>query len=301
MNLDLLRTFLELDRTRHFGRAAESLNLTQAAVSARIAQLEKRLGVRLFDRSHREIRPTPAGYRLRAHADAVLQLWRKARREVMVAQAAEQLAFGASLRLWDVLLGRWLQKLRQARPDLAIVAESQTAEMLTTRLLDGALDFALMLEPTPLGILRIEELAKIELVLVSTQAQQTSSDALGSGFVRIDWGLTHETEFLSLFPDAPEALTLVSRPRLALDHILALGGAAYLPASMVAPELPKGRITAIADAPSMWLTAYAVYPVRSGRLELIRECLRLLRDEAGGWRAGGQRRKKTGKPSGLAS
>jgi len=285
MNLDLLRTFLEVDRMRHFGRAAENLNLTQAAISARIRQLENSLGVQLFDRTHRTIQPTPAGHRLRAHADAVLQLWRKARREIMAAQEGEQLAFGASLRLWDVILSRWLQDLRRARPGLAIVAESLPADALTTRLLDGALDFALMLEPTPLDVLMVEEVAKIDLVLVSTRPGQTPQEAVGADFVRIDWGLTHETEFLRLYPDAPESMTLVSRPRLALDHILALGGAAYLPAPMAAAAKITGNV--VAGAPRMQLTTYAVYPVRSGRMPLVKECLQLLRADSVEWRSDG--------------
>ncbi|WP_082880488.1 MULTISPECIES: LysR family transcriptional regulator [unclassified Oleiphilus] len=39
MDIELLRTFLEVKNTRHFGKAAENLYLTQAAVSARIKQL----------------------------------------------------------------------------------------------------------------------------------------------------------------------------------------------------------------------------------------------------------------------
>ena len=63
MDLELLRTFLELHRTRHFGRSAEALSVTQAAVSSRLKSLEDRLGVRLFDRSTREMRLTPEGSR----------------------------------------------------------------------------------------------------------------------------------------------------------------------------------------------------------------------------------------------
>ena len=46
MDTELLKTFLEVSRTRHFGRAAESLYLTQSAVSFRIRQLENQLGVK---------------------------------------------------------------------------------------------------------------------------------------------------------------------------------------------------------------------------------------------------------------
>jgi len=47
VDTELLKTFLEVSRTRHFGRAAEALYLTQSAVSFRIRQLENQLGVNL--------------------------------------------------------------------------------------------------------------------------------------------------------------------------------------------------------------------------------------------------------------
>ena len=50
MDTELLKTFLEVSRTRHFGRAAEALYLTQSAVSFRIRQLENQLGVKVIDR-----------------------------------------------------------------------------------------------------------------------------------------------------------------------------------------------------------------------------------------------------------
>ena len=61
MDTELLKTFLEVSRTRHFGRAAEALYLTQSAVSFRIRQLENQLGVNLFTRHRNNIRLTPAG------------------------------------------------------------------------------------------------------------------------------------------------------------------------------------------------------------------------------------------------
>ena len=72
MDLELLRTFLEVHRNRHFGRASETLHLTQAAVSARIKHLESLLGVQLFDRLRRDIRLTPEGNRLVRYAERLL-------------------------------------------------------------------------------------------------------------------------------------------------------------------------------------------------------------------------------------
>ena len=72
MNLELLRTFLELNRVRHFGRAASTLGLTQAAISSRLKTLESSLGVSLFIRSNRDMRLTPEGHRLIHRAERLI-------------------------------------------------------------------------------------------------------------------------------------------------------------------------------------------------------------------------------------
>jgi DNA-binding transcriptional LysR family regulator len=61
MTFEQLRIFLEVARQEHLTRAAESLNLTQSAVSAAIKALEMRHGVILFDRVGRRIALTEAG------------------------------------------------------------------------------------------------------------------------------------------------------------------------------------------------------------------------------------------------
>lgn len=76
--LDTMALFARVVETGSFSRAAEGLALTQPTASKRIAALERRLGVRLLERSTRRLRPTEAGLdfyercrRLLAEADEV--------------------------------------------------------------------------------------------------------------------------------------------------------------------------------------------------------------------------------------
>jgi DNA-binding transcriptional LysR family regulator len=279
VDIELLRTFLEVNYTRHFGRAAEALHLTQAAVSARIKLLERTLGVRLFDRQRRDIRLTPEGTRLVRHADLLIAEWRKARQDVSAGGADAQLAVGGSLRLWDVLLQAWLHRLGRNRPELAIIAESHTPEFLNRRLLDGALDLAFMLEPAQLEVLQIVEVALIKLVLVSSTPARNAAQALGGDYVMVDWGLAHALEHRRQFPDAPEPRLRFGQAKMALAYLLELGGSAYLPMRMVSAELDGGLLHLVHDAPEIERHAYAVFPVRSGREPLIRQTLALFEQD----------------------
>lgn len=275
MDLELLRTFLELNRARHFGRAAEALNLTQAAVSSRLKSLEQQLGVTLFERSKREMRLTPEGGRLVGHAERQLAAWRAARQDVSL-PGSEQMVIGGSLRLWDVLLQNWLHELRRKFPDMAVIAESQSPDYLTRHLIDGTLDVAVMLEPAQLDILQIREVMELEFICVASEPALRVEQALAQNFIYVDWGLSFGLDHRRTFPDAPEAMTRVSHARMALECMQSLGGSAYLPRRMVAEQLRSLRLHEVIDAPVFTRTVYAAFPVRTPRLALIEQSLALL-------------------------
>ena len=279
MDLELLRTFLELNRTRHFGRTAEALFLTQAAVSSRLKSLETQLGVTLFERSRREMRLTPEGSRLIRHSESMIAAWRMARQDVSLAEASEQLVIGGSLRLWDVLLQRWLHDLRRANASLAIIAEAQSPDLLTRKLIDGTLDVAIMLEPAQLDIMQVREIATIEFMLVSSHPGLDVETALQQDYIYVDWGLSFALDHRRAFPDAPESMTRVSHAKMALEYITSMGGSAYLPGRMVARDVELGLLHDVVDAPVFLRQAYATFPVRSPRLSLIEKSLELVRSD----------------------
>ncbi|AYJ85830.1 LysR family transcriptional regulator [Sphingomonas paeninsulae] len=73
-----IRQFLAVVDTGNFTRAATQINVTQPTLSAGIAELEKRLGSKLFERSSRRVELTPAGNQLLRHARAVEREFRQA-------------------------------------------------------------------------------------------------------------------------------------------------------------------------------------------------------------------------------
>ena len=90
MDYRQLRFFAAVADELHFGRAAKRLGITQPPLSVAIKGLETDLGVRLLDRTTRQVRLTPAGVTLKAEARRLLKdLDRAATRVRRVGQGIE--------------------------------------------------------------------------------------------------------------------------------------------------------------------------------------------------------------------
>lgn len=277
MDTDLLITFLEVNRTRHFGRAADNLFLTQSAVSARIRLLEETLGVHLFTRTRNDIQLTPAGTRLLKYAEAILNAWNRARQETALSESdTVQLAVGAVWNLWDIVLQDWLHLLHRDRPQISLQAEAQGSDVLIRKLLDGALDVAFMFEPPQFAELLVHEVPPIRLIMVATGSGLSAREATGSGYIHTDWGTSFAITHARYFPNMPPPAVRVSLGRMALAFLLECGGATYLAQPMVDEHLKSGRLYQVVDAPTIDRQVYAVYPHAVERRALIEDALRLL-------------------------
>ena len=158
MDTELLKTFLEVSRTRHFGRAAESLYLTQSAVSFRIRQLENQLGANLFTRHRNNIRLTPAGERLLPYAETLMGTWQLAKKEVAHSLQHTELSIGATASLWEAYLTPWLQQLYKQREALRLEARIALRQSLVKQLHERQLDLLITTEPP-----KMDELASLLL------------------------------------------------------------------------------------------------------------------------------------------
>jgi len=277
MDIDLLRTFLEVHRTRHFGRAADRLFITQSAVSARIRLLEDDLGAALFTRARNNIDLTPAGRRFLRHAESILNAWNRARQDTLLAEADRvPLAVGGTFSLWDIVLQEWISVLATRLPNVSLLAEAHGAEPLLRRVLDGYLDIGFLFEPPAIDEVVVREVGNIDLVLVSTQARRGVEEAMGEGYVLVDWGPSFAAAHARHFPGAPTPRLRAGLGRIGLNHLLRAGGAAYLAEQMVRDLVQSRRLYVVADAPRIERRAYAVHLDGLERRPLIDEVLALM-------------------------
>src|SRR5919206_2357579 len=82
VELDDLRSFVEVVESGGFGRAAKRLGISKSMVSRRIARLEADLGTRLLSRTTRGISPTEAGLEFKARSERLLAELEEAREAV---------------------------------------------------------------------------------------------------------------------------------------------------------------------------------------------------------------------------
>jgi DNA-binding transcriptional LysR family regulator len=278
VDIALLKTFLEVARKRHFGKAAETLCVTQSAVSARVRLLESTLGVPLFSRKRNDIQLTSDGHRLKRHAEMLVKGWERARRELALADGfSHSLAVGSVADLWPVLVRDWVERVSRERPDLALQVEVLPGDTQVQRLLAGVLDVAFLFEPPQMPDLTIRPVGEVPLVLVSTRPGQSAEEALRDGYVAVDWGTAFALRLAEWFPEAPAPGMRLGLGLLALDVLLRQGGSAYLAEAAVRPALQEGRLHRVAEAPVAERQAYAVYRADADDRAGLRTALEWLR------------------------
>jgi DNA-binding transcriptional LysR family regulator len=274
MDIELLKTFVEVHRTLHFGRAAENLYLTQSAVSARVRLLEHNVGVPLFTRSRNNIQLTPAGQQLLPHAETILGTWSRARQQITARQDERiSMVVGGTPSLWDFLLQEWLNGVCTTQPELVVQAEIHGQEVLQRRLLNGTLDVAFTFDPPQGDGIVVREIAHVPLLMASSEMDVASSEAMGGRYVFVDWGISFSIAHTHHFPDMSTPTVRVALARMALELILAHGGSAYFAEPMIAEQLSAGHLHRVVNAPRIDRFAYAAYRVGVHRRAEIERCL----------------------------
>ncbi len=260
MDISLLKTFLEVSKTRHFGKAADNLFVTQSAVSARIKQLEEDLSVELFVRKRNDIQLTPAGNRLHKHAANIVKGWERIHYEVALdPDISGSLAIGSIFDLWSIFVGKGVSEARKMMPDTALQIEILSADTLIQRLAAGTLDMAFLLDPPQIPELEIKQVATLPLVLVSTSENQALEVATGENYILVDWGATFNMLHAEQYPDLPAPMLRTNSATSALDLLEQLNGAAYLPEQMVSQHLEKGDLYSVNGAPVIDRASYVAF------------------------------------------
>jgi DNA-binding transcriptional LysR family regulator len=150
LKLKHLQLLVALAQFRHLGRAAESLSLTQPAVSKTLAEVERLFGLPLFVRSTRGTEPTAYGQTVVRFARSVLADFDRTRDELaaVASGAAGRVRVGAMVVATPVLLMAALDLMKQHSAQTTVLVDEGDLTTLLPKLRQGELDlFIGRLEP----------------------------------------------------------------------------------------------------------------------------------------------------------
>ena len=160
IDLRVWRQFLAVAEELHFGRAATRLHMTQPPVTQAIAQLEKAIGVRLFDRTRRSVALTPAGEALVPEVRDLLARAQALPARARAAAAGEvgrvRLAFVSTIGFER--LPAWVREFRALCPEVALELVEATGDVQLEALARGEIDAGLVLHSpgfAPPGLARL--------------------------------------------------------------------------------------------------------------------------------------------------
>lgn len=277
MDVKVFRTFLELAKVRHFGRAAENLYITQAAVSARIKQLESHFDTQLFIRDRNNIKLTSAGERLVSYAEVMVTTLQQAKLELSLESGKKlQLTMGGTPNVWDAYLQNCLSATTEAFDGYGFIAEVMGREALIRGLQERTLDMSFAFDQIKADELNCKKVADVVLLLVSTE-QHSVEDVFADKYVYVDWGTKFVSEHAERHAKIPAPYLRTSTARIALDFILEKGGSAYLPASLVEPFLASGQLHKVDGVEDWCRPIYLSYRKASSAVDAIKQVEELVK------------------------
>lgn len=151
MTLTELKYVVAVARERHFGRAAEACFVSQPTLSVAIKKLEEELGVAIFERRSSEVTLTPAGERIVAQAQRVLD---EAAQIKELAKAGKDplvgaLRVGIIYTIGPYLLPSLIRQLLRDAPQMPLLLNENFTIKLLELLRNGEIDVAILALPLP--------------------------------------------------------------------------------------------------------------------------------------------------------
>ena len=258
MTLNQLRTFLAVAETGSVRAAAEQLVVTQAAVSASLAALQRSVGMPLIRPDGRGLRLTSAGEQYAAYVHRILGLLDEARRAAAAAADPErgELRIAAVTTAAEQIVPGLLSGFRQVNPHTGVLLEAGNRDRVRALLDHHQVDLAVAGRPEPGWDVRVHAVRAHELVVVGSPdlaAQSRAAAGMLEWLSRQPWllrepgsGTRLSTEALLADLDiAPSALTVGSNGAIRESAAVGLG-VTLVSRDAVAQELASGRLAEIA-------------------------------------------------------
>ena len=163
-----LQVFHTVARLLSFTKAAESLHMTQPAVTFQVRQLEEYFNTRLFDRTHNRISLTAAGQRVYEFSDRIFDLYSEMENAVsdMTGEISGVLVIGASTTIAEYMLPALLGDFKKKYPDVNVHLKVSNSDGIVSMVENNDIDLGVVEAPVMNKNLVVEECRKDRLVAI---------------------------------------------------------------------------------------------------------------------------------------
>ncbi|AEG31922.1 LysR family transcriptional regulator [Thiomicrospira cyclica] len=255
-----LQVFHTVAKVMSFTKAAETLHMTQPAVTFQVKQLEDFFNTRLFDRTHNKITLTEAGRIVYDYSENILELYDKMNSEVrdLTGEVSGSLVIGASTTIAEYMLPFLLGAFKEQFPDVTIRLQVGNTDAVVSMVENNMIDLGLVEAPVnnknlDVEVCRIDEmqmicsvnhpLAKREKVSVEdfrkypfiVREEGSGSRAVIDNYIR-EQGLSLSDMNIVMELGAPESVKMAAEADV---------GLAIVSRSTLMKELKLGTIKAI--------------------------------------------------------
>jgi len=174
-----LQVFHTVANLLSFTKAAETLHMTQPAVTFQVRQLEEYFNTRLFDRTHNRISLTEAGKRVNEYAARIFDLYGQMENSVkeLTGEVSGVLIIGASTTIAEYMLPALLGDFKSEYPDVNVRLKVSNTEGIVTMVENNVIDLGVVEASVSNKNLAVELCKKDQLVAIVPPTHELANEA----------------------------------------------------------------------------------------------------------------------------
>jgi LysR family transcriptional repressor of citA len=254
LNIQWIQTFITAARYENFHKTSEVLYLSQPTVTVQIKQLEKELGVMLFDRKGRNVVLTSYGREFLVHARSIIDSLHNGMEHIEKLRQGynRTLTIAVSPLIASTYLPYWIKKFIRVYPDVEVVVDVVESNLISEEIDKGRADFGLSrMESKLLGI-TCEKIYEEPIIIV---APHDGGDIESSPPMDLESLLSNEVLLTHNHPEYWDTVLLELKTRYRQMRTMKVSqvhvtkkfieegiGFSILPRSTIRRELAEGRM-----------------------------------------------------------
>jgi DNA-binding transcriptional LysR family regulator len=269
MDLDQLRTFLEIVRLKSFSKAAQTCFRTQPAISAQVRQLEQDLNCQLFDRLGTRIQLTPAGRIFADYAEQILDLRRRAQDSIAELEHTPkgELTIAANEAICIYVLPEVFSEYKKRFPNVQVQVERSYSSAIIESLVNNQSDFGIIQMPCAERKLQVAPIYTDEVKLLvppghplAEKTQILAKDLVGYPLLLPKTGGTRAKldEWLEPVEDELQISMELDATEMTKRFVMAGVGISFLAASNTREEVQAGKLVLVSLGPEPMMRRLAL-------------------------------------------